>query len=121
PVGVAFDEEMRLYLSDSTGKIFAFSADGEFLHAVRKAGEAALQRPTGLAYSPRQKLLYVAHTLADCLHALSPGREPDFTSGRRGEEEGGFNFPTHIFWSPAGELYVTDALDFRVEIFDEMG
>jgi DNA-binding beta-propeller fold protein YncE len=121
PVGVAFDEEMRLYLSDSAGKIFAFSAAGEFLYAVRKAGEAALQRPTGLAYSPRQKLLYVVDTLANCVHALRPGGELAFTFGRRGEEEGGFNFPTHIFWSPAGELYVTDSLDFRVEIFDEMG
>jgi DNA-binding beta-propeller fold protein YncE len=121
PVGVAFDDDLRLYLADSSGKLFAFSPKGEVLYTLRTAGEEALQRPTGVAYSPNQKLIYVVDTLANRVHALHPGGEPAFSFGQRGEAEGSFNFPTHIFWAAPGELYVTDSLDFRIEIFDEAG
>jgi DNA-binding beta-propeller fold protein YncE len=121
PVGLIFDEELKLYLSDSTGKVFAFGPEGELLFVLRKAGEEPLQRPTGLAYSPRKKLLYVVDTIANRIHVFHTTGEHAFSFGRRGEGEGGFNYPTHIFWSPSAELYVTDSLDFQIEIFDELG
>ena len=121
PVGVVFDEALRLYLSDSTGKLFAFGPSGEFLYALAKAGDEALQRPTGLTYSPQRKLLYLVDTLASRVHALHPDGRLAFSFGKRGDEEGSFNFPTHIFRTAAGELFVTDSLDFRIEIFDEAG
>jgi DNA-binding beta-propeller fold protein YncE len=121
PVGVIFDEELRLYLSDSAGKVFVFDQDGALLFTVQKAGADTLQRPTGIAYSPRKKLLYVVDTLAHKVHAFGKKGDLAFSFGERGDGEGRFNFPTHIFWSTSGELYVTDALNFRVEIFDEQG
>lgn len=120
PVGVIFDDDLGLYLSDSSGRVFAFGRNGEFLFTLRKAGSESLQRPTGLAYSPRNKLLYVVDTLANRIHAFGPKGELAFSFGQRGEGAGSFNFPTHIFWS-SGEIYVTDALDFRIVIFDEQG
>jgi len=120
PVGVIFDDALRLYLSDSSGKVFAFGPGGESLFILRKAGAEILQRPTGLAYSPRTQRLYVVDTLANRVHAFSTTGEAVSSFGQRGEEAGRFNFPTHIFWS-AGELYVTDSLDFRIAIFDETG
>jgi DNA-binding beta-propeller fold protein YncE len=121
PVAVIFDDELRLYLSDSAGRVFVFGPGGEFLRAMEKAGEEALQRPTGLAYNPRRKLLYVVDTLAHRIHAFGSQGELAFSFGQRGVKEGEFNFPTHIFWSSSGELYVTDSLNFRIEILDEMG
>jgi DNA-binding beta-propeller fold protein YncE len=121
PVAVIFDERLNLYVSDSSGKIFVFGPGGEFLRAQGMAGSDPLRRPTGLAYSPEKKLLYVVDTLANRVYALDPAGGLAFSFGGRGEGEGRFNFPTHIFRSPAGELYVTDALDFRIDIFDEMG
>jgi DNA-binding beta-propeller fold protein YncE len=121
PVGVVFDDELRLYLSDSAGKVFVFGRNGELLSTLTKAGDDPLQRPTGLAWSPRTRLLYVVDTLADRVHAFNAGGALAFSFGRRGEEAGGFNHPTHIFRSDAGELYVTDALEFRIAIFDEQG
>jgi DNA-binding beta-propeller fold protein YncE len=121
PVGVVFDDELRLYLSDSTGKVFAFSPSGEALFTLQSAGADRLQRPTGLSFNPRNKLLYVVDTLADKVHAFGPRGVFAFSFGERGDGPGGFNFPTHISCSPAGELYVTDSLNFRVQIFDENG
>jgi DNA-binding beta-propeller fold protein YncE len=121
PVGVVFDADLRLYLTDSTGTLFAFGADGGLLFTRQMAGTERLQRPTGITYSPRTKLLYVVDTLANKIHALGTNGDFAFSFGGRGEARGQFNFPTHIFRSSAGELYVTDALNFRVEIFDEQG
>jgi len=121
PVAVIFDEELRLYVSDSAGKIFGFGPEGELRFAVTKAGADALQRPTGLAYSKHKKLLYVVDTLANKVHAFDTTGTLAFSFGQRGEEAHRFNFPTHIFWSPKGELYVTNSLAFRIEIFDEDG
>lgn len=122
PVGVIFDDDLRLYVSDSSGRVFVFGGDGALLSTLRTAGTEALQRPTGIAYSPRTKLVYVVDTLAHKVHAFRAAtRDWAFSFGERGDAVGSFNFPTHIFRSFAGDLYVTDSLNFRIEIFDEQG
>ncbi len=121
PVGVIFDDDLRLYVADSVGRVFAFGADGALLLTLHKAGAERLLRPTGVTYSPRTHLLYVVDTLAAKVHAFRSNGDLAFSFGERGDSEGRFNFPTHIARSPSGELYVTDALNFRVEIFDEDG
>jgi len=121
PVGVAFDQDGNLYVSDSTGRVLAFGPGGETRFVLDKAGTEALQRPTGLAYSPTRRLLYVVDTLAHRIHAFTPGGEHVQSFGGRGDAAGQFNYPTHIFWAPPGELYVTNSLDFRIDILDESG
>jgi DNA-binding beta-propeller fold protein YncE len=121
PVGVTFDEDVNLYVSDSAGKIFAFDEEGELRFVLRQAGSDRLQRPTGVTYSDRKKLLYVVDTLASRIHAFRKDGKLAFSFGERGSDEGKFNFPTHIFRSLSGELYVTDALNFRIQMFDEEG
>lgn len=120
PVGVVFDDEGRLYVSDSAGKVFAFAPDGRLLFTLRNAEGAPLRRPTGLAYSPARKLVYVVDTLANRIHAFNERGEVVLSFGERGVGAGGFNFPTHAFWS-SGKLYVSDSLNFRIDVFDETG
>lgn len=122
PVGVAFDDTLRLYLTDSSGAVFVFAADGSPERVLTHAGSEPLQRPTGIAFSRAANLLYVTDTLAQKVHALRiPTGEVAFSFGGRGIEPGRFNFPTHLFDTTAGELYVADALNFRIAIFDEKG
>lgn len=121
PVSVVFDDELRLYLSDSTGKVFVFSRDGGLLFTLKQAGSDVLKRPTGLAYDSQKKLVYVVDTLANRVDAFNTKGEFVFSFGKSGEENGQFNYPTHIFWSRAGVLYVTDSMNFRIQMFDESG
>jgi len=122
PVSVAFDDELRLYVSDSAiGKVFVFGSDGTFLSSLHRAGSGHLKRPTGLAYNLSRKLLYVVDTFENRVYAFDAKGESVFSFGGRGEDAGLFNFPTHIFWSPQGILYVTDSLNFRIQIFDDSG
>lgn len=121
PVGVAFDDQARLYVSDSAGALFAFDAEGKPRFVSRKAGEQPFERPTGLAWSPERSLLYVVDTKAHAVRAFDTDGGFRFSFGGRGAGEGQLNFPTHIAHAPSGELFVTDALNFRIAIFDGDG
>jgi sugar lactone lactonase YvrE len=131
PLALAFDEAARLYLTDSSGKLFAFGAQGELLWSRRSVGaaegETPLLRPTGLAYSPGRRLLYVVDTLAHRIFGLRTDGTLELSFGGRGDGVESFNFPTHIFHSAvggdsgAGVLFVTDTLNFRISAFDEGG
>lgn len=122
PVGVVFDDELRLYVSDSAmGKVFVFGSDGKFLFSLHRVRSGEMQRPTGLAYNRNRKLLYVVDTAESRIHAFDTTGENPFSFGGRGEAQGQFNLPTHIFWSPAGTLYITDSMNFRIQIFDDSG
>jgi sugar lactone lactonase YvrE len=121
PVGVAFADDGRLFAADSAGRVLVFGEDGGFQRTLAAAGSEPLQRPTGLAWSPRSRRLYVVDTLAHRVHAFSESGEHVRSFGTRGEGAGQFNYPTHIFWAAPGEIYVTNSLDFRIDILDEEG
>ncbi len=122
PVGVVFDDDLNLYVSDSVeGRVFVFGRDGAYLSSLGIPDTQKLLRPTGLAYNTRDKLLYVADTLANRVYAFDSIGNVVYSFGERGTEAGRFNFPTHIFWSSAGVLYVTDTLNFRIAMFDSRG
>ncbi len=122
PVSVVFDDDLKLYVSDSANRaIYVFDRAGKHLFTIKKAGDIPLLRPTGLAYSPRKKVLFVVDTLADKVYAYS--KEGTFLSsfGEPGDKNGQLNYPTHITIAPSGKLYVVDAMNFRVQIFDDSG
>jgi DNA-binding beta-propeller fold protein YncE len=122
PVSVAFDDESRLYVSDSTAHaIYLFDREGAPLSSIRTAGRDALQRPTGLTYMSGSKILYAVDTLAKKVYAFNPSGALLFSFGGPGEQQGQLNFPTHIVSSPEGGLYVTDAMNFRIQRFDAAG
>ncbi len=122
PVSVAFDEEFRLYVSDSARHaIYVFDREGVFVSAIKQAGKDALQRPTGLSYFPAKKLLFAVDTLAGKVLAFNTAGQLVFSFGGLGEQKGQLNFPTHIVVHPNGRVYVTDAMNFRVQVFDITG
>ncbi len=119
PVGIVFDEALRLYIADSALKIIAvYDKNGTSMFSFRGIG---FERPTGLAYNKDRKILYVTDAVACKVYAFNQHGEVLFSFGERGEKAGQFNFPTHIFWSSAGLIYVTDSMNFRVQIFNESG
>lgn len=120
PVGLAFDDAGVLWVSDSSGALFSYAPDGAPLRLIERLAQEPLQRPTGLAWSPSRRALYVVDTLAQAVRVLDSRGELIATFGRRGDQPGEFNYPTHIAVS-AGTVYVTDALNFRIQTFDEDG
>jgi DNA-binding beta-propeller fold protein YncE len=119
PVGLAVCRE-SLAVSDSALRaVFILSLDGRLQRKLEKPG--GFQRPTGLAFSEADGLIYVVDTLANevCAFDLSGRLVRRF--GSQGSDPGQFNYPTYICVDRKGMLYVTDSMNFRVQAFDNEG
>ena len=121
PIGVAVDEQGRVFVADATlGRVFAYSPDGSLALAIGHEGE--FKNPSGLAIDRLNKRLYVADASKHQIGCYSTlDGTPVRTIGQRGTGPGQFNFPTNITRRADGRLYVTDTMNFRVQVFDPDG
>jgi YD repeat-containing protein len=116
PVAVAWDPDGKLIVSDSIGGVlWVFDGEG---HVVAKLGEGLLQRPCGVAIEPATHHIFIADSLAHQVVVLSAQGHVLARIGKRGSAPGEFNFPTAVALDSRGRLYVCDALNFRVQQFD---
>jgi DNA-binding beta-propeller fold protein YncE len=119
PIGVAEDAQDRLYITDSTaGKVFRYDFASRTLSPFL---QRSLLRPTGIAYNKSNKLLYVVDTAASQIVALDEKGGEKLRFGTVGENGGGFNRPTDIAVDAAGQIYVTDPLNYRIKRFTPDG
>jgi len=121
PIGVAIDAAETVFVADATLKrVVGYRPDGTVAIAIGRTGE--LENPSGLAIDRTRSLLYVADAKKHQVlcYAAADGALVR-TIGKRGVAKGEFNFPTNLSVDRAGRLYVTDTLNFRVQIFDADG
>jgi len=114
PSGLAPAPDGGLFVADAElGAVFRLDAKGQPLAAI---GRGLLKRPTGLARDPASGRLFVADTYAHDIKVFDATGTLQRTIGRRGSGDGEFNFPTHLAFA-RGELYVTDTLNNRIQVF----
>ncbi len=114
PAGIACGPGRSLFVADAAlGAVVELDGEGR---TVRRIGEGQLGRPTGLALDRERGELYVADTAAHEIRVFDAAGTPLRRFGRRGEAEGEFNFPTHL-WFRGGDLYVADTMNGRVQVF----
>ncbi len=128
PLGAVLDGNGRLYISDSIlKKVFVFDNTEKHIYTIGENGEFG--RPTGLAIDTSRGKLYISDTTNHKLWVYDVNPPFSVTEsgkrlssfGKRGKEHGEFNFPTHIAVDPKGDIYVTDALNFRVQVLNPDG
>lgn len=120
PVGLAWGEAGVALVSDSAlGAVFQIRPDAEV--ATRLPLNPAPRQPTGLAVDAQQHRLYVVDTAQHCIQVYGPDGAWLQSLGRRGAGDGEFNFPTLLWRDAAGQLLVTDALNFRTQILTAEG
>lgn len=124
PFNVALDEDENVYVADSAlRRVLVFNKTGERLLVFGKE----LVRPTGLALDQKRKILYVAdpanvESQEHRVRAYSlDGKYLRDVGGGRGPAEGQFHFPVYLALDGAGNLYVADTMNFRVQVFDPEG
>lgn len=118
PVGIVEGANGQVLVADAElGQVFRFDRDGKPLGSF---GKGILVRPTGLARDVQRGRIYVADTHAHDVKVFDDeGRLVDMI-GRRGEDEGDLNYPTHLAFA-RDQLYVVDGMNARVQIYDSEG
>lgn len=120
PVGLAVGAAGEVYVSDSKlAQVFVIAPEAGTAVPLELAGE--LGQPTGLAFDPGERRLFVVDTAAHRILVFGADRRLVASLGRRGAGPGEFNYPTLLWRSAAGRLYVTDSLNFRIQILEADG
>jgi DNA-binding beta-propeller fold protein YncE len=121
PVAIAIDDKRGLlYVTDpkkhsvvvldkKSGKsVFGIPAQDDF------------KNPAGIAFDDQKERLYVSDSKSHVVKVFDRTGNPLFVIGKRGSDEGQFNFPGYLAFHD-GKLYVSDTLNYRVQIFDAEG
>lgn len=125
PVGVALDAEENLYVAEQARKtVSVFDRKG---NQVRVITHPSLERPVGVAIDPARGKLYVAdtgHTESEehTIKVFDLGGRLTGTLGKgKGNVAGSFLFPTYLHVDGKGNLYVSDTMNSRIQVFDADG
>jgi len=123
PVGVAVAEDGTLYVSDAAARaVYAFDAGLRFETAF--GGEGVFARPTAIALTAGGDRIAVCDTERHAVDVLDTATgETVLTLGGnpKSDRSGEFNFPVAATWDADGYLYVSDYLNFRIQVFDPAG
>ncbi|KXS44340.1 MAG: NHL repeat protein [Candidatus Frackibacter sp. T328-2] len=115
PIDVVADDN-KIFVSDAAQQsILVFSKEGEL---IKQLGTDKLKRPTGLAVSNKKDWLYVVDTIKNKVYVYNTNDyELVKEFGERGGEDGELNYPVDVFVRN-NKLYISDSMNFRIEIFD---
>lgn len=105
-------------MADAAGQhVYAFDVEGNVIFALGKQDE--MLNPTAVAVDDTRHRLYAVDSKQHCVRVYD-SETGQFLSkfGARGGDKGQFNFPTNVALDRQGRIYVTDTLNFRVQIFD---
>ena len=123
--GLAIDDTDRLFVTDAKlHHVLVFNAKHE---PEASFGAEVLVSPAGIALDNTNRFVYVVDTQQDqvlvfdadnyrLLRRMGTGGKKHMLTG-----PGNFALPTHVAVDREGNVYVTDTLNDRVEIFDADG
>lgn len=125
PMGIALDAEENIYVVEQMKKgISVFDHQGK---KVRFITDPSLERPAGIAIDRARGKIYLADTghTKSTEHTIKIFNMAGELTGKIGEKKGDgpgqFLFPTYLFLDDKANLYVTDTLNSRVQMFDPDG
>jgi len=119
PAGVAVDKDDNIYVSDNGhASLFKFSKEGNLLKATGRRGTqpGEFSSPSFIKFINDK--LYVCDRGNDRVEILNTELEYVSSLGCPGDEDGQFNTPNGISQDEEGNLYITDTINNRVQVFD---
>ena len=125
PSGLALDHEGHIHVVEQgKSQISVFDAKGKKLRTYL---HSSLERPTGIAIDRERNVIYIADTGRSKKSAKATGHNVkvfnmsgelvDTIGNERGDQPGQFTFPTYLALDKKGNLYVTDTLNARIQMF----
>jgi DNA-binding beta-propeller fold protein YncE len=126
PVDVAVDRARdRIYVVDShLHQVVVFNMAGEVVGRLGADNEDVGEKRARLLEYSQQASVVEAGAVADSTAVHPPSKylpEPSDLMRNRSGDPGEFKFPSHAAVGPDGTLYVSDAMNFRIQLFDPAG
>lgn len=124
PMGLAIDDTDRLFVVDSRlHQVTVVGANGQLENVF---GQDKLERPIGAAVDDENRLLYVVDAKASRVAVFDADsgkfvRYVGKPSDPLDPQDGTFSTPLSAAVDDDGNLYVTDTLNDRVQVFDADG
>jgi sugar lactone lactonase YvrE len=115
PMGLAVGDGRLVVADRGRGAIDVFDLEGEWRWTQRWPEMAA---PVAVAWDAEHRTFWLADAAAHACWATTDGRTLGRRIGEGGSAPGQFNFPTALACRPPTGLVVTDAMNFRVQLFD---
>jgi len=120
PIAVCASSSNDIYFTDSyLNKIFKGKVDDKQYEVLNDS--LMLKRPTGIAFLPQRREIWVVETMAHQITVMNPGGKVLRRYGKRGTSPGEFNFPTFLWIDAQGRIYIVDSMNFRVQIMNPEG
>lgn len=117
-VGVVASNDGRVYVSDSTTKLIHIFEDFGRVYSG-SADIGGLGRPTDLALRGGDKELLIVDTVNGEIVGLdTQDLSILWRVGRDGSTQDAFHFPISVAVSGNGSIYVSDSLNFRIQMLD---
>ena len=124
PAGITVTSDGSFLVVDyGNHRIQKFSADGQFFTAVGTKGSNPLQfsSPRGIAFNKSNNMVYVVDTENSRVQILNSDLTFSSTFGQRGYVKGMFRLPFGITCDRSGNVYITDRLNWRIQVFTAEG
>ncbi|GBE06701.1 serine/threonine-protein kinase PknD [bacterium BMS3Abin10] len=120
PIGIATDAAGYIYVTDTNqDRAIVYEHNGTFSHALGEKDQ--FEQPGGIAVNDTLNRIYVVDIKRHHVQVFNRQGQYLFQFGKRGPEDGEFNFPINIFIDNEGKVYVSDSMNFRVQMFDADG
>ncbi|QSV46148.1 6-bladed beta-propeller [Geobacter benzoatilyticus] len=120
PVSVDGDSQGNIYVSDADrNRILVFDSNGAINRFIDT--KTNVQRVGGITLDEKRQRILVVDTRGHQIVILDMQGNLITTIGKRGAEDGTFNFPVAVTLNHQGEIIVADAMNARIQIFDNDG
>lgn len=120
PMGIAQDGAGSFYIVDSgSKKVLVFDREENALRAIDLT--KVTTRPVGIALDRGRGRIIVVDVTGHKLEFLDLQGNHLFSRGKRGGEDGEFNFPTAVALMRNGNIVVADSMNTRVQLLDPDG
>jgi hypothetical protein len=118
PIDLVVAGQRLLVVDRGRAAIDEFDLDGNWRTTHRCSEVTA---PVAMAWDRTRRCFWLADAAAHTCVATADLQAVQLELGGRGEAPGEFNYPTALAVHPDVGLVVADAMNFRVQVFDEAG
>jgi len=116
PVDLVVARQQLLVVDRGRAAVDSFDLDGSWRTTYRCP---EVTSPVAISWDEARRLYWLADAAAHVCFATADLQHVAQQIGQRGEAPGRFNYPTALAVHPDVGLVVADAMNFRVQVFDE--